>query len=484
MKKLLFLFVLSICSVTEGISQSQFQQFLQRVNTATQADRPAIVDSFTVYARSKGIPFIEGDTANFIYRGNVSAVFLAGDMNGWTTNVALKRIAGTTFYYYSHEYEANARLDYKFVENGSNWILDPSNPHTCSGGFGPNSELAMPDYVQPWEIAYRPTVRHGSLIGRTVRSASVGANYTVQIYVPAGYDTSKSYPSVYFQDGGEYLSLASARNILDNLIDSNLIQPLIGVFVTPNNRNEEYAGGLRNSYRTFFATELVPLIDSLYRTRRDPAGRLVMGDSYGGNISALISYYYPGVFGNCGLHSGAFQNFNHEADSLWYHAPAGNTRFVSVWGTYEPLWDDMRAFRDKMTGAGHEFHALELPEGHSWGQWRATIDFILRNTFPPVPSSVRESGVEQPSNISLLRNYPNPFNPSTEISFSVPVRSYAVLNIYTALGQLVARIHDGIVEAGKEYRIQYDGSGLASGVYYAVLQYGEAVKTRKILLMR
>ena len=93
-----------------------------------------------------------------------------------------------------------------------------------------------------------------------------------------GYIILLNYPAVYFQDGAEYISLGSAVNVLDNLIDSAKIDKIVGVFVTPNNRNNEYAGTIRNQYRLFFVNELVPLIDSLYSTYNDPAKRLVLGD--------------------------------------------------------------------------------------------------------------------------------------------------------------------------------------------------------------
>ncbi len=110
-------------------------------------------------------------------------------------------------------------------------------------------------------------------------------------------------------------------NVIDNLLDSLKIQPVIAVFVTPNNRNEEYAGSIRNQYRLFFVNELVPYIDSLYKTKSDPKERLVLGASYGANISALISYNHPEVFGLCGLHSAAFQPNGYEAYNLIINGP-------------------------------------------------------------------------------------------------------------------------------------------------------------------
>jgi len=301
-------------------SQSQFQQFLSHVNSLNDPNlKNAAVDSFMNYARSVGIPFIEDSVANFLYLGNVSSVSVAGDFNDWgISSWTLSRVYQTNLWYRSVVFEKDARLDYKFVINNSNWILDPENPHTCAGGFGPNSELSMPLYVQPWEINYQSSIQHGTLKNKTLYSSNVGSNYQITIYLPPGYDTLSQtrYPVAYFQDGSEYISLGRAVNVIDNLIDSSKIEPIIAVFVTPNNRNDEYAGNKRGQYQLFFVNELVPYIDNTYKTLSTPDKRLVMGDSFGGNISALISYNYPEVFGLCGLHSGAFWPNNYEAYNL------------------------------------------------------------------------------------------------------------------------------------------------------------------------
>lgn len=266
MKKFILVIVFCVSSLLK--SQSQFQSFIDNVNSISNPSaKIAAVDSFMNFARSKGIPFIEDSTANFIYNANVSSVAIAGDFNGWNYNGnQLTKLAGTNFWYKSYIFEMDARLDYKFVINGSNWILDPENPNTCSGGFGPNSELSMLSYIQPWEIQYNQNIAHGYLISKSIFSKNVNTNYQVTIYLPPDYDSlsNKSYPSVYFQDGTEYISLGKAVNVLDNLIAANKIQPIIGVFVKPNNRNEEYAYSKREQYRLFFIDELAPFIDSLY----------------------------------------------------------------------------------------------------------------------------------------------------------------------------------------------------------------------------
>ena len=478
-----FVFLLSI----ELFAQGQFQQFLNHVNSLTDpVQKNAAVDSFMIYARTLGIPFIEDSTANFLYLSSVSTVTAAGDFNGWNANSwPLTRLYQTNLWYRSVVFEKDARLDYKFIINNSTWILDPENPRTCAGGFGPNSELSMPLYIQPWEINYNSSIQHGSLVYKTLFSTNVGSNYQITIYLPPGYDTLSQirYPVVYFQDGAEYISLGRAVTVIDNLSDSSKIEKVIAVFVTPNNRNEEYAGNKRDQYRLFFVNELVPYIDNNYKTMASPDKRLVLGDSFGGNISALISYNHPEVFGLCGLHSGAFWPNNYEAYNLIINGPIKNIKWSSVWGTYESLYPNMRSFRDFLLSNQYQLDWLERPEGHSWGLWRASIDRMLEYFFPKNASSIGITNDLIVNDYLLLQNYPNPFNPSTKISWQVPVASHQTIKVYDILGNELVTLVNEFKDAGR-YEIDFDASELASGIYYYKLETGDFVSTKKMIMLK
>jgi len=84
------------------------------------------------------------------------------------------------------------------------------------------------------------------------------------------------------------------------------------------------------------------------------------------------------------------------------------------------------------------------------------------------PSGVAPSpGAAVPSRIAL-GSYPNPFNPSSTVRFTLPARSQVRLVVYTLLGQEVAVLADGTAEAGS-HEVRFDGTGRASGVYLARL---------------
>ncbi len=87
----------------------------------------------------------------------------------------------------------------------------------------------------------------------------------------------------------------------------------------------------------------------------------------------------------------------------------------------------------------------------------------------------------------LFQNYPNPFNPTTVIRYKIPFRagngSHIKLTVYNAVGQKVKELVHAAQEPGM-YRVSFDGSGLAAGVYYYRLQSGRSVQTKKMVLLR
>ncbi len=110
------------------------------------------------------------------------------------------------------------------------------------------------------------------------------------------------------------------------------------------------------------------------------------------------------------------------------------------------------------------------------------IDCVVIRGSHKTGEGVAVSKGESPT-VTLLGNYPNPFNPITEISFSLPAASHVKLEIYNIMGQKVATLVDGTIEAG-EHTIQWDGSEAASGVYMYRLEAGEFVDTKKMILLK
>lgn len=361
----------------------------------SSSDEQALINSYISWQASKGFPAIVNNThAVFIYyvaTGTVNSVAVAGDHNSWNPLVGpMKRLDSSyNFFYFNINFESDARIDYKFVVGG-NWILDPRNPSQVSGGFGPNSELAMPDFVQPPEIEYRIGIAHGTLVERPTSFTT--ANPRLQIYLPPNYNTSLKYKTVYFTDGTEYLELASAVNIIDGMIADNRIQPIIGVFVDPSGfRHEWYdCSDANNSYLNYI-DELVSFIDQNYSTNDTAVGRLHIGDSLGGQISLHVGIQRSNLFNNIGSHSGAFWDGPSSLGPIGCQikeqfTAANQSLDLKMWfsaGKYESsILEDTKLVVANANEKCWRNEVIYLNEGHSWGSWRHTLDNALEFIFP------------------------------------------------------------------------------------------------------
>ena len=100
-----------------------------------------------------------------------------------------------------------------------------------------------------------------------------------------------------------------------------------------------------------------------------------------------------------------------------------------------------------------------------------------------VVTGVPPAGATRPAEFHLAQNFPNPFNPTTTISFSLPVGGTVMLKVFSLDGQEVATLAQGNQSVG-EHRVQFDASHLASGVYVCRLQLGGFVQSRKLLLVK
>ena len=85
--------------------------------------------------------------------------------------------------------------------------------------------------------------------------------------------------------------------------------------------------------------------------------------------------------------------------------------------------------------------------------------------------------------LALYLAVPNPFNPSTIIGFTVPERMYVTLKIYDLLGREVATLKNGLCEKG-EYRVIWNASGFASGLYFSRLEANGKSLIQRFLLLK
>ncbi len=117
-----------------------------------------------------------------------------------------------------------------------------------------------------------------------------------------------------------------------------------------------------------------------------------------------------------------------------------------------------------------------LYQGSLNGVWRRPLSEVITSVW-------KDERRGLPIATALEQNYPNPFNPATTIQYALPRRSHVTLAVYNTLGQQLATLVNGIVEAGY-HEVQFNASGLASGVYFYRLQAGDFVRVRKFCLIK
>jgi len=372
------------------------RKLIERVEAAKPVEVDAIVSGF-IQENQDGLPLIEDSLVTFVYHGTVALrATVPSDINRWDTAVhQMHRLGETDLHYLTLAMPADARIDYKFYVDGL-WMLDPLNEQTVRGGFGDNSAFAMPLYEPPAEIEFVDSIPHGALEEHLFNSKIIVGARKVQVYLPPGYrplrhveapwkegggnqnvkgEFAGTYPVVFVQDGGEYVTLASMVNVLDNMIHQESIPPVVAVFVPPVDRNYEYF--LNADYERVLLEEILPFIEETYDISGDPGKRGIMGASLGGAISMMLSMNHPEVFGKCGSQSGAF-GVNEMA--LIQRVLSEDRKDIAVYldcGTFGDITDENRAMADALKKKKYDFVYAEFNEGHSWGNWRAHIDDML-----------------------------------------------------------------------------------------------------------
>lgn len=113
--------------------------------------------------------------------------------------------------------------------------------------------------------------------------------------------------------------------------------------------------------------------------------------------------------------------------------------------------------------------------------YECTLHFGMNGTISVT------TGVEQISSIAdvfkLKQNFPNPFNPTTKISFSIPARQFVTLAVYDLVGNEVESIVSQELNAG-QYEYNFEGKNLTSGVYFYTLRAGNLKDTKRMLLVK
>ena len=142
------------------------------------------------------------------------------------------------------------------------------------------------------------------------------------------------------------------------------------------------------------------------------------------------------------------------------------------------LADGTTITENRAEAIGIHANAYEFITDEAYQLMQAGIHWILHEE-----TAVEMQKDQRPRQFSLNQNFPNPFNPSTEITFSLQQPERATLTVFNALGRKVETLVDQKLSAGV-YKLSFDAQNLPAGVYFYQLQAGRHSEMKKMVLMK
>lgn len=159
----------------------------------------------------------------------------------------------------------------------------------------------------------------------------------------------------------------------------------------------------------------------------------------------------------------------------------GDSAFTPVQGMKVPLEIQVN---DADVANGGAVARMQLGTNSNEDPWNSNHPYAWTFTWLGMPATdISEELAPVAFEYSLEKNYPNPFNPTTTIDYTIAENNEVSLFIYNALGQKVKTLVNKSQSAGK-YSVKFDASNLASGLYFYQIKSGNFTKVHKMLLIK
>ena len=375
MKQVLFL-ILAFLSVTSSFSLGQTSSVVEdfKPSSVNQPGKqyPMVNSEGRVRAQ------ISAPNANLVQLDIGGVKYdMVKDENGVWTGTSAPQDEGF------HYYQLN-------VDGAS--VPDPGTKYYYGAGRW-GSGIEIPAHDQEF-YAYKD-VPHGTVNEHIYYSELTESFRRAFVYTPAEYRTNprKRFPVLYLQHGSfedetGWSAQGHANLILDNLIAEGNSEPMIIVMENgyANKPNPSGQGRPMSVFEDVLITEVVPMIDSEYRTISDREHRAIAGLSMGANQTMRIAMnhldkfsYYGGFSGTSNYPSSDPIDTKTFLNGAFDDGDEVNEKLKVLWlgiGTKEgpPFPGSIGAFKDMLDKQGIEYHYYESPEtGHEWQTWRRSL---------------------------------------------------------------------------------------------------------------
>ena len=279
---------------------------------------------------------------------------------------------------------------YNFRVNGAR-VPDPQATRFSHERVGTNSILEVPGAAGAFQ-AYDPKIPHGAVSAVEYWSTTLGVKRRAHVYTPPGYMRSATrYPVLYLVHGAgdsddSWTSVGHANYILDNLIAAGKAKPMIVVMPFGHTPDRPGADMLTNQdFGNDLAKDLIPYVESNFRTLNATASRAMAGLSMGGAHTLRFGLTSPERFGYVGVFSMGLMDTAQVASYEKQNAAAlgrGAQAFRLVYyamGKEDFLYRSVAPTRSLLDKYGVKHVYNESAGGHTWVNWRDYLaDFAPR----------------------------------------------------------------------------------------------------------
>jgi enterochelin esterase-like enzyme len=240
-------------------------------------------------------------------------------------------------------------------------------------------------------------VPHGAVSSvRYVAASLSNARREMYVYTPPGYEKSTaSYPVLYLIHGGgdtaiSWSTVGRANDILDNLIAENKAKPMMVVMPsgwTPSGGQVMTSDATKDPFTAEMIQDIIPFVQSRYRTLANPENRALSGLSMGGIQTLNVGLHHLGTFRYIAVMSSGWVS---EEDRQFFYKteaariPKYNSQlklFWWGWGQTDIARANGLAVIEKFKSEGVKLETLETPGGHEWSNWRTYLHEVAPKLF-------------------------------------------------------------------------------------------------------
>jgi len=335
-------------------------------------------------------PQVDGDKVTFRLSANhATAVNLTGN---WLRGAVALQKGTDGIWSVTVDAPSPEIYTYNFVVDGVS-INDPHNFMVQRDG---TRYLNMLFVSGERSENYFEANQRGTVAYKWYDSEILKMNRRLTVYTPYGYEKNSrtKYPVLYLLHGAggdeeAWTSMGRAAQILDNLIEKGLAEPMI--VVMPNGNPSQQAAqtlglptsnlnfrdpALQNAYVKSLCEEIVPFIEKEYRVLAKPESRAIAGLSMGGGHTITATNLYPDMFDwICPLSAAG----NSTAEQINALKKAGVRLYFLACGTDDFLWEGSVTLDKTLTECGLDHVFFKSDGGHVWANWRYYL-----NSFAPL----------------------------------------------------------------------------------------------------